>query len=77
MKVIDKEALVMKKKVQRAEIERKILKMPDHLFLPTLYAEFETLHFSCIVIKYCSSGDLHSLRHIQPHKHFSLNSARF
>ncbi|KAM1022484.1 hypothetical protein ACFX15_042610 [Malus domestica] len=55
MKVVNNEALVMKKKVQRTEIERKILKMLDHLFLPTLYAEFEASHFSCIVMEYCSA----------------------
>ncbi|KAB2637187.1 protein kinase PINOID-like [Pyrus ussuriensis x Pyrus communis] len=77
MKVVDKDALAMKKKVQRAEMERKILKMLDHPFLPTLYAEFEASHFSCIVMEYCSGGDLHSLRHNQPQKRFSLNSARF
>ncbi|XVE67527.1 hypothetical protein DITRI_Ditri08aG0168000 [Diplodiscus trichospermus] len=77
MKVVDKEALAMKKKVQRAEMEKKILKMLDHPFLPTLYAEFEASHFSCIVMEYCSGGDLHSLRHKQPQKRFSLNSARF
>ncbi|KAK6240366.1 hypothetical protein SCA6_005755 [Theobroma cacao] len=77
MKVVDKEALEMKKKVQRAEMEKKILKMLDHPFLPTLYAEFEASHFSCIVMEYCSGGDLHSLRHKQPQKRFSLSSARF
>ncbi|KAJ4824235.1 hypothetical protein Tsubulata_018054, partial [Turnera subulata] len=77
MKVVDKEALALKKKVHRAEMERRILKMLDHPFLPTLYAEFEASHFSCIVMEYCSGGDLHSLRHKQPHKRFSLSSARF
>uniref|UniRef100_A0A2P2NFP3 non-specific serine/threonine protein kinase n=1 Tax=Rhizophora mucronata TaxID=61149 RepID=A0A2P2NFP3_RHIMU len=77
MKVVDKEAVAAKKKVQRAEMERKILKMLDHPFLPTLYADFETSHFSCIVIEYCSGGDLHSLRHKQPLKRFCLTSARF
>ncbi|TQE08523.1 hypothetical protein C1H46_005829 [Malus baccata] len=77
MKIIDKEALAMKKKMQRAEMERKILKMLDHLFLPTLHVEFEASHFSCIVMEYCSSGDLYSLHHIQLHKRFSVNSARF
>ncbi|KAM2273782.1 hypothetical protein ACFX1S_043671 [Malus domestica] len=51
MKVVDNEALAMKKKVQRTEIERKILKMLDHLFFPTFYAEFEASHFSCIVME--------------------------
>ncbi|XVF45982.1 hypothetical protein PTKIN_Ptkin02bG0251600 [Pterospermum kingtungense] len=77
MKVVDKEALAMKKKVHRAEMEKKILKMLDHPFLPTLYAEFEASHFSCIVMEYCSGGDLHSLRHKQPLKRFSLSFARF
>lgn len=77
MKVVDKEVLVMKKKAHRAEMEKKILKMLDHPFLPTLYAEFEASNFSCIVMEYCSGGDLHSLRHKQPQKRFSLNSARY
>nr|AIN44212.1 PID [Rosa hybrid cultivar] len=77
MKVVDKEALALKKKEPRAEMERKILKMLDHPFLPTLYAEFEASHFSCIVMEYCSGGDLHSLRHKQPNRRFSLSSARF
>ncbi|KAF2601230.1 hypothetical protein F2Q70_00028352 [Brassica cretica] len=76
MKVVDNEALAMKKKMHRAEMEKKILKMLDHPFLPSLYAEFEASHFSCIVMEYCSGGDLHSLRHKQPHHRFSLSSAR-
>ncbi|KAK9714340.1 hypothetical protein RND81_06G087100 [Saponaria officinalis] len=77
MKVVDREALAVKKKTQRAEMEKKILKMLDHPFLPTLYAQFDASHFSCIVMEYCSGGDLHSLRHKQPSKRFSLDSARF
>lgn len=77
MKVVDREALAAKKKTQRAEMEKKILKLLDHPFLPTLYAEFNASHFSCIVMEYCSGGDLHSLRHKLPSKRFSLSSARF
>ncbi|CAM8988036.1 unnamed protein product [Rhodiola kirilowii] len=77
MKVVDKEVVAAKKKAHRAEMEIKILKMLDHPFLPSLYAQFEASHFSCIVMEYCSGGDLHSLRHKQPHKRFPLNSARF
>lgn len=77
MKVVDKETLAMKKKIQRAEMEKRILKMLDHPFLPTLYAEFEASHFSGIVMEYCSGGDLHSLKHKQPQKRFSLSSARY
>ena len=77
MKVVDKEAVALKNKLHRAEMERKILKMLDHPFLPTLYAEFEASHFSCIVMEFCSGGDLHSLRHRHPHRRFSLTSARY
>ncbi|ERM99156.1 protein kinase PINOID [Amborella trichopoda] len=77
MKVVDKEALEAKKKLHRAEMERKILAMLDHPFLPTLYAEFEASNFSCVVMEFCSGGDLHTLRHSQKRKRFSLSSARF
>ncbi|XP_047311382.1 protein kinase PINOID-like [Impatiens glandulifera] len=77
MKVVDREVLAKKKKTERAETEKKILRMLDHPFLPTLHAEFEAAHFSCVVMEFCSGGDLHSLRHKQPQKRFSLNSARF
>ncbi|KAK6154839.1 hypothetical protein DH2020_009087 [Rehmannia glutinosa] len=77
MKVVDSEVLALKKKTQRAETERKILRQLDHPFLPTLYAEFEASNFSCVVMEYCSGGDLHSLRHKQPQKRFSVSSARF
>ncbi|XP_057763921.1 protein kinase PINOID-like [Salvia miltiorrhiza] len=77
MKVVDNDVLALKKKTQRAETERKIMRLLDHPFLPTLFAEFEASHFSCVVMEYCAGGDLHSLRHKQPHKRFSLSSARF
>ncbi|TKY60200.1 kinase PINOID [Spatholobus suberectus] len=77
MKVVDKDAVALKKKSQRAEMERKILKMLDHPFLPTLYAEFEASHFSCIVMEFCSGGDLHTMRFKHPRNRFPLPSARF
>lgn len=77
MKVVDKDVLALKKKTHRAEMEKKILKMLDHPFLPSVYAQFEASNFSCIVMEYCSGGDLHSLRHKMPQKRFCLSSARF
>jgi hypothetical protein len=76
MKVVDKDAVALKKKSHRAEMERKIIKMLDHPFLPILYAEFEASRYSCIVMEYCSGGDLHSLRHRHHRNRFSLSSAR-
>ncbi|XP_038970496.1 protein kinase PINOID [Phoenix dactylifera] len=78
MKVVDKLALVKKKKLERAATEKRILRVLDHPFLPTLYADFDASpHFSCVVMEYCSGGDLHTLRHRQPGLRFSINAARF
>ncbi|GER36776.1 protein kinase superfamily protein [Striga asiatica] len=77
MKVVDNDVLALKKKTERAEAERRVMRRLDHPFLPTLFAEFEASQFSCVVMEYCSGGDLHSLRHKQPHKRFSISSARF
>ncbi|GAB4844284.1 Serine/threonine-protein kinase d6pkl2, variant 2 [Ancistrocladus abbreviatus] len=77
MKVMDKESLAARKKLNRAQTEREILQLLDHPFLPTLYTHFETDRFSCLVMEYCPGGDLHTLRQRQPGKHFSEYAARF
>ncbi|KAL7140903.1 hypothetical protein ABFS83_08G018600 [Erythranthe nasuta] len=77
MKVMDKGMLVSRKKVARAQTERDILALLDHPFLPTLYSHFETEKFSCLLMEFCSGGDLHLLRQRQPGKHFSEQAARF
>ncbi|CAA6657888.1 unnamed protein product [Spirodela intermedia] len=75
MKVVDKRELARKKKLGRAEAERRVLGALDHPFLPTLYADFDANpHFSCAVMEFCCGGDLHSLRHRQPHKRFPLDA---
>ncbi|KAJ8527913.1 hypothetical protein K7X08_015364 [Anisodus acutangulus] len=77
MKVVDREAVAIRKKLQRAEMEKEILRIIDHPFLPTLYAQFEASHYSCLVMEYCPGGDLHALRQRQPGKRFSISSAKF
>ncbi|XP_057968006.1 protein kinase PINOID 2 [Malania oleifera] len=77
MKVVDREALAIRNKLQRAEMEKEILGMLDHPFLPTLYAEFDASHYSCLVTEFCSGGDLHATRLRQPAKRFSISSAKF
>lgn len=77
MKVMDKEALTQRKKVQRMHREREILEFVDHPFLPTLYAHFEAEQFSCLVMEFCPGGDLHALRQKQTGKRFGLKAARF
>ncbi|XP_010923729.1 protein kinase PINOID [Elaeis guineensis] len=78
MKVVDQLALAKKNKLERAATEKRILRILDHPFLPTLYADFDASpHFSCVVMEYCSGGDLHTLRHRQPGLRFSVTAARF
>ncbi|XP_062077980.1 protein kinase PINOID 2 [Humulus lupulus] len=77
MKVVDREALAIRKKLQRAEMEKEILGMLDHPFLPTLYADFDASHYSCLVMEFCPGGDLYSARQRQPNKRFSISSAKF
>ncbi|KAL8129825.1 hypothetical protein V2J09_018980 [Rumex salicifolius] len=45
MKVMDKDSLAARKKLNRAQTERDILQLLDHPFLPTLYTHFETDRF--------------------------------
>ncbi|OVA01377.1 Protein kinase domain [Macleaya cordata] len=77
MKVMDKASLVSRNKLLRAQTEREILGLLDHPFLPTLYSYFETDKFYCLVMEFCSGGNLHSLRQKQPNKYFSEQAARF
>lgn len=60
----------------RAQTEREILRMLDHPFLPTLYAQFTSDNLSCLVMEYCPGGDLHVLRQRQPGRSFSEPAAR-
>ncbi|XP_020885766.1 protein kinase PINOID 2 isoform X1 [Arabidopsis lyrata subsp. lyrata] len=77
MKVVDKEAVAVKKKLGRAEMEKKILGMLDHPFCPTLYAAFEASHYSFLVMEYCPGGDLYAARLRQPSKRFTISSTRY
>lgn len=77
MKVMDKGMLAGRKKMVRAQTERDILGLLDHPFLPTLYSHFETEKFSCLLMEFCSGGDLHTLRQRQPGKHFTEQAAKF
>lgn len=77
MKVVDMEALAVRNKLQRAQMEIQVLAMLDHPFLPTLYAHFHASHYSCLVIDFCSAGDLHAARLRRPASRFTISSAKF
>lgn len=76
MKVMDKASLASRNKLLRAQTEREILGLLDHPFLPTLYSYFETDKLYCLVMEFCSGGNLHSLRQKQPNKYFTEEAAR-
>ncbi|XP_054802339.1 serine/threonine-protein kinase D6PK-like [Prosopis cineraria] len=77
IKVMDNEFLARRKKISRAQTERDILRILDHPFLPTLYAQFTSDNLSCLVMEYCPGGDLHVLRQKQPGRSFTESAARF
>ncbi|KAL5975278.1 Protein kinase PINOID [Asimina triloba] len=77
MKVVDREALAIRNKLQRAEMEKEILGMLDHPFVPTLYDQFNASRYSCLVMEFCPGGDLLAVRQRQPGKCFSVSSAKF
>ncbi|KAJ0075403.1 hypothetical protein Patl1_34459 [Pistacia atlantica] len=75
MKVVDREASSVMNKKHRVEMEKKILRMLDHPFLPTLYAEFDASRYSCLVMEYCPDGDLLTVLQKQPRQRLSVASA--
>ena len=75
-KVMDKKELVGRNKDGRAKIERDILEILDHPFLPTLYATLDTSRWSCLLTEFCPGGDLHVLRQNQPDKRFGEPAVR-
>ncbi|KAK1409990.1 hypothetical protein QVD17_36522 [Tagetes erecta] len=77
LKILDNDLLGLRKKATRAQTEREILQLLDHPFLPTLFSQFTTDKYSCLVIEYCPGGDLHVLRQKQPNKCFSEQAVRF
>lgn len=77
IKVMDNEFLARREKMPRAQTEREILRMLDHPFLPTLYAQFTSDNLSCLVMEFCPGGDLHVLRQKQPGRYFPEQEARY
>ncbi|KAF2317973.1 hypothetical protein GH714_041297 [Hevea brasiliensis] len=77
MKVCDKEALAIRNKLQRAQMEKEILGLLDHLFLPTLYAEFEASHYSCLVMSTAPVEICMLLGNASQEGAFPISSAKF
>ncbi|KAL9232507.1 hypothetical protein vseg_007615 [Gypsophila vaccaria] len=76
LKVVDKDA-IPPKKLGHLNTEAEILSMLDHPFLPTMYAHIEVSHYTCMMIDYCSGGDLHSLLRKQPAYRLPVQAVKF
>ncbi|KAF5742605.1 putative serine/threonine protein kinase [Tripterygium wilfordii] len=76
-KVMDNKELVSRNKENRARVEKEILEILDHPFLPTLYATLDSPRWSCLLTEFCPGGDLHVLRQRQPDKRFKEAAVRF
>ncbi|KAJ6433000.1 hypothetical protein OIU84_020102 [Salix udensis] len=76
-KVMDKKEMAAGNKESRARIERGILEMLEHPFLPTLHATLDSPRWSCLLTEFCPGGDLHVLRQQQPDKRFDEAVVRF
>lgn len=77
MKAMDKSVMLNRNKVHRACIEREIISLLDHPFLPTLYASFQTSTHVCLITDFCPGGELFAVLDKQPLKIFREESARF
>nr|AML76452.1 putative LOV domain-containing protein [Manilkara zapota] len=77
MKAMDKSMMLMRNKIHRACIEREIMSLLDHPFLPTLYTSFQTSTHVCLITDFCAGGELFGLLDKQPMKIFNEESARF
>nr|AML79248.1 putative LOV domain-containing protein [Rhododendron tomentosum] len=77
MKAMDKSIMLTRNKVHRACIEREIISLLDHPFLPTLYTSFQTSTHVCLITDFCPGGELFALLDKQPMKIFKEECARF
>nr|AML77163.1 putative LOV domain-containing protein [Pogostemon sp. BC-2016] len=77
MKAMDKAMMLNRNKVHRACIEREIISLLDHPFLPTLYTSFQTPTHVCLITDFFAGGELFALLDKQPLKMFKEDSARF
>ncbi|KAF5745833.1 Phototropin-2 -like protein [Tripterygium wilfordii] len=77
MKAMEKSMMLNRNKVHRACVEREIISLLDHPFLPTLYTSFQTSTHVCLITDFYAGGELFSLLDKQPMKSLKEESARF
>ncbi|KAG7011841.1 Phototropin-2 [Cucurbita argyrosperma subsp. argyrosperma] len=77
MKVIEKSVILNRNKVHRACMEREIISLLDHPFMPTLYSSFQTRTHIFLIMDFCPGGELFTFLDNQPMKMFKEEAAGF
>ena len=77
MKVMDKKIIEERKKQQRVESERSILKTLKHPFIVHLLFDFETPLYHLFIMTYCAGGDFWRILKKQPGQCFRERVAQF
>lgn len=77
MKAIEKSVILNRNKVHRACMEREIISLLDHPFMPTLYSSFQTPTHIFLIMDFCPGGELFTFLDKQPMKMFKEEAARF
>lgn len=77
LKVLQKEEMVRRKKVDRVLIEQKILNQLAHPFLVRLYGSFQTDELIYLVLEYCAGGAFFRILQRQPNHRITEDHARF
>nr|AML78822.1 putative LOV domain-containing protein [Gyrostemon ramulosus] len=77
MKAMEKAMMLNRNKVHRACMEREVISLLDHPFVPALYTSFQTSTHVCLITDFCPGGELFALLDRQPMKIFKEESARF
>lgn len=77
MKVLTKEEMIEKNKVQRVLTEREILATANHPFIVTMYASFQTHEKLYFVMDYCGGGEFFRVLQKQPRKRLPEAAAKF
>ncbi|XP_038887844.1 phototropin-2-like isoform X3 [Benincasa hispida] len=77
MKAIEKSAILNRNKVHRACMEREIISLLDHPFMPTLYSSFQSRTHIFLIMDFCPGGELFTFLDKQPMKMFKEEAARF
>mmetsp|Transcript_12926 Transcript_12926/g.29752 ORF Transcript_12926/g.29752 Transcript_12926/m.29752 type:complete len:615 (-) Transcript_12926:243-2087(-) len=66
MKILSKEEMVARNKIQRCANERDVLSTMTHPFVVTLHSSFESTEFVYFVMDFCAGGEFFRLLRTQP-----------